>query len=252
MSNGNFNDNGCGNERVGVVYRVITFLIPPALRLRLKNLGDSANRPEVPPSTDYSSRNVMIGMLRNKRQLNKNLRGNFYHVPAKLLKNTENDIKTVALYQSKTLFGGIGGIRYFGEVESLKAVKRSEIKEIPSASGETYIYFKIKKWELLKHTVKAKECRSPLWFTTEYLLKTSESTSELFFRSEREHNLYRLLKELKEKDAPDEVSAEGVTVKIENDTFIFTRGGAFLTSVTFEDFSSRPYETTHEIFGYIG
>lgn len=247
MSNGNTGDT----ERNGVVYRVITFILPPSLRLRLKNLGDSASRPESSPATDYSSRNVLIGMLRNKRQLNKNLRGNFYHIPAKLLKHNENDIKTVALYQSKTLFGGIGGIRYFGEVESLKAVKRSEIKEIPSASDETYIYFKIKKWELLKHTVKAKECRSPLWFTTEYLLKTSENTSELFFRSEREHKLYRLLKELKEKDAPDEVSAEGVTVKIENETFILTRNGAFLTSATFDDFSSRPYETTHEIFGYL-
>ena len=247
--NNNAGGKNRGTKENGVLYRAVSLILPPTLLMRIKSLKKSQKTPSGEPEVDYSKKNVMVGMLRNPRQLNKNLKGNFYHIPAKLLKNNYNEIKYVAIYQSKTLFGKIGGIRYYGKVESIVPKKRRDITEIPSASEEIYDYIRIKEWKLLKKAVKAKECRGPVFFTTEYLLKTASTTSELLFGSEKEHALFKLLASLFSEGSENESVSSGNVALTKHDGVVeVTENGAFLTSVNSDDFDMKPYETTHELF----
>lgn len=173
---------------------------------------------------DWSVRDVLIGTLRNKNQLDVCLNHRFYHIPQKMLKDSDLPIRYVAMYQSKRhKFGSEAGIRYYGEVTRCIPVKRSEITEIPKKSDEPYYRFEIKEWKKLTKPITPKEIGFTRMFTNLFLLEHSTETPELFIQSEQE---YRLYSELKRTLNHYEINDEGTELgfKFADSLVVFENG----------------------------
>ena len=97
-------------------------------------------------------RNVLVGVVRDVRQLQAALNFKFYHMPAQRFK-IDKPPKYVALYVGKGLQANGCGIRYYGRVTAYGIVKRSTIKELPKNSEALYHYFTIQEWITLKNPV---------------------------------------------------------------------------------------------------
>lgn len=145
-----------------------------------------------PSGTDSTS--VLIGTLRNSKQLTSALNNNYYHIP-KILVGHPEDVKCVGLYQSRNLFGENSGIRYYGKVKYYTELPRYKIKHIPSESDEMYVIFEIKQWKALKKPIKADYLGTPCVFTDLYRFMKSERASELTLNFE-EYRLYIFMKKL--------------------------------------------------------
>lgn len=142
----------------------------------------------------FNNRNVLVGALKDKEQLKVNLAHNFYHIPKKNVDLIKNNIKFIALAQSKKIFSEDTGIIYYGKVKSINLLKRHEIIEIPKVSDELYYKFEVEEWIQLdkKIEVKGYQVRRNI-YTTYYLLKNAHIVTELCIRNKEE---FRLWKEL--------------------------------------------------------
>ncbi len=145
----------------------------------------------------FSDRSVLVGSLSNKEQLQINLENKFYHTKLKNVDLNNHLIKTIAIGQSKRLFGNDAGIKHYGKVKDIKLVKRSEIKEIPKESDELYIRFEIEEWKELDRPLRVEGFQViRILYTTDYLLHNSETVSELCIQDEEEFRLWMELKRL--------------------------------------------------------
>ena len=68
---------------------------------------------------DWSRRDVLVGTLRSKEQLDICLEHNFYYVPAERVEK-HLPIRYAAIYQTRNIFGKDAGIVYYGEVGNYK------------------------------------------------------------------------------------------------------------------------------------
>lgn len=143
---------------------------------------------------DWSVRDVLIGTLRRKEQLDICLRYRFYHIPSSRLREEEFPIRYIAIYQSKALFGANAGIQYYGEVTKCIPVRRCDIHEIPSKKTELYYRFEVKEWKKTPQTIAAKEMHFTKHLTNYFLLSHSKEMPELWIQSEEEYRLYTELK----------------------------------------------------------
>jgi len=166
---------------------MIRKLKPPAMTKGLEQAFAQA---------DWENRNVLVGCLRNRHQLRVCLRHRFYHMPADRLEGDAENIRRVAIYQSQTLFGPRSGVRYHGRVTGCELVPRSEIKEIPRDSDTPYYRFSVSRWQQLPKKVVSKELPFTHMRTTEFLLKHSRETPELFLENEYQFRLYYALRNL--------------------------------------------------------
>ena len=145
----------------------------------------------------FKDRTVLVGSLRNKEQLEVNLKGKFYHTKCSNVNLAEHNIKFVALAQSKKQFAGEAGVTYYGKVVDIKVVKRNAIKEIPSDSQEDYYIFKIDEWNQLHRKIEVKGYQvRRLIYTTEYLLHNAAIVTELCIKSKEEYRLWQELKRI--------------------------------------------------------
>jgi len=142
-----------------------------------KKISDKTLPAETPPS--FNNESVLIGVLRNREQLEICIKNGFYHIPYKKLPVPAEEISYIAIYQSKNLFGDYAGIKYYGKVDSYKLVKRSEIREIPKNSDEKYYRFNITKWQTLPHTITNNGGLNVFEITTHHLLLHSKDVSDL-------------------------------------------------------------------------
>ena len=172
---------------------------------------------------DWSIRDVLIGDLRTMEQLSVCLKYRFYHIPVSQVRDENLPIRYVALYQSKRLFGGEAGIRYYGEVKLCNRVRRRDIRYIPKDSDERYYYLEVKEWKILSKPIGIKERAMGRQFTNMFLLEHSSETPELGIRSEAE---YRLFSELKRVLNSAEINDDGTDIGfVFNDaTIIFEEG----------------------------
>ena len=146
---------------------------------------------------DWNQRDVLIGTMKRKEQMDACLAHRFYYVPVSTLSEGRLPIHEVALYQSKSLFGKDAGIEYYGEVLSIEKVKRCEISEIPKDSDALYYRINVKEWIRLGRKIEVKEIGvTKIAFTNHFLLKHCTQVSELFIQSEA---AFRFLVELKRK-----------------------------------------------------
>ena len=143
---------------------------------------------------DWSVRDVLIGTLSSREQLDVCLEHRFYHIPARRIQEADFPIHYVAMYQSGKKFGAGAGIYYYGEVTHCVPLNRSQISELPKDSDELYYRFEIKEWKKLSKPIAAKEIGFVSYLTNLFLLEHSTEIPELWIRSEEEYRLYSELK----------------------------------------------------------
>lgn len=205
---------------------------------------------------DYKDRCVLVGVVRNTYQFDLLLRKKFYHIPHSQVNECQFPVKYIAIYQSKRFFGKNAGIRYFGEVESCSTVKRCDIKEIPKDSQEKYLYFKIKRWQMLDKAIEAKDMELTAFSTTLYLLKKSKDSSELLLRNREEHLFYReLLKKVKKLVRLRRPDGEAIvyrdyTLKFMGGMIYLYFADVFEYAIGYDIFLERPTDIIREIFDY--
>ena len=205
---------------------------------------------------DYKNRCVLVGVVRNTYQFEVLLREKFYHIPISQVNECQFPVKYIAIYQSKRFFGKNAGIRYFGEVESCSTLKRCDIKEIPKDSEEKYLYFKIKRWQMLDKAIEAKDMELTAFSTTPYLLQKSYDSSELVLRNREEHLFYReLLKKVKRlvalrKPDGEDIVYKDYTLKLVGGMIYLFFADVLEYAVGYDIFLERPIDIIREIFDY--
>lgn len=170
----------------------------------------------------FNNREVLVGSLKSKEQLQINLDYNFYHIPKKNIRLVENNIKYIALAQSKKIFGDDGGILWYGKVKNIDLVKRNEIRELPRECENLYYKFEIEKWCKLEAKIQISkfQVRSFL-YTTLYLLNNACSVTELCLKTRDEFRVFTELKRLY-----NEISVESEEkIGIESGIKAFNIGG---------------------------
>lgn len=141
----------------------------------------------------WPQNDVLVGSLRNTKQLNIAIKHNFYHIP-KYLVEDPGKIKCIAIYQSKNLFDIDSGIKYYGRVIGFSEVERYRIKEVPSKSDEFYVKFEIDSWRMLKTPIIADYIGDTCIFTSLFQLMQCKKSSELLLSGKSEFDLYMFMK----------------------------------------------------------
>lgn len=162
----------------------------------------------------FSDRNVLIGTLKNKEQYHINIDNKFYHIPTKSVNLVKNNIKYIAIYKSKNIFGEDAGITYYGKVKEINVVQRNEIAEIPKASNELYCRFEIEEWVELPHKIISNgfSLRRSM-YTTFYLLNNADTLEELCIKNKEELRLWMELKRFASEDVMAKVSKEASSIE---------------------------------------
>ena len=195
---------------------------------------------------DWNKRDVLVGSLRNKAQLNTCLEHHFYHVPISKVPDRNMPIHYIALYQSKKLFGVDCGIRYYGEVTRCTPLPRREIREIPKDSGEPYYRFEIKEWKVLSKPIAVKEIPGVHIFTNLFLLEHSTETPDLNLHSEEEYRFYSELKrslnhiEINDSSAETGFLFKDSMIVFEDGKINAYKNHRIVSSYSVNDFSRRP------------
>lgn len=207
-------------------------------------------------SLKYKNRNVLVGVVKNKNQFNVLLRRKFYHIPMSQLADCSFPIEYVAIYQSKKLFGKASGIKAVGKVVSAVTLPRNQIEEIPSRSDEKYLYIKVKYWYKLAKPIKADEMDTVAFSTSEYLLNSAKTSSELRILSKEEHELYKLLvdrvKKLVRTHTPDgeDIVFRDYTIKLKGGLLYLYFGDVIEYIIGYDVFLEKPMAVIKDIFNY--
>ena len=202
---------------------------------------------------DWNQRDVLVGALRNRAQLDTCLKYKFYHIPASKIKDADLPIHYVAIYQSINIFGREAGIRYYGEVTKTSAVKRRDIREIPKNSDEAYYRFEIKEWKELNIPLVAKEVRDFPFFTNMFLLQHCPDVPDLHISSEEEYRLYTEVRRLANDASVNETDAEpgfkydDKTIIMENGDIVVLKDGTKIEQISIETFMRKPRESMRVI-----
>ena len=187
---------------------------------------------------DWSVRDVLVGSMRSREQLDACLKHNYYYIPVSQFKESDFPIRYIAIYQSKNLFGASAGIRYYGEVTTYNTKPRYEIKDVYRNSTDLYYLFCVKEWKSLSKPITPKERGSTSFFSTNlFLLEHSTEVPELWLRSEEE---YRLNLELRRATNNAVINDESANL-----------GFKFNNSlITFEDGKIRIYRNRKAVAEY--
>lgn len=202
---------------------------------------------------DWNTRDVLVGSLARKEQLDECLRYGFYHIPASRLKDSDLPVRYVALYQSKRLFGAEAGIVYYGEVTRCTPVRRSEIVELPSKKTEMYYRFDIKEWKKLSKPIVAKEMSFVRHFTNMFLLEHSAEVPELWIHSEAEYRLYSELKRAVNDTAINDsentlgFSVGEYSINFESGAILLSKKRAIVGKYEITDYVKSPRSILHRI-----
>ncbi len=146
---------------------------------------------------DMFANDCLVGIVKDKIQLEANLKHCFYHIPARFIYELDLPVKYIALYTSIKTFGKENaGILYYGKIKETKVVDRYKIKSIPRNSAEKYYVFIVEKWERLEKPLKPLEIINISTITSIHLLKSSEFVAELYLKSWDEYWLFAFLKDI--------------------------------------------------------
>lgn len=195
------------------------------------------------PEADWSVRDVLVGCLRDRGQLRISLRHRFYHMPADRFEGDPGEIRFVAIYQSQTLFGRWGGVRWFGRVTGWEAVTRKQITQIPRDSDDLYYRFTVDRWQKLPRKIACKEIPLTHMRTTEFLLRHSRQTPELFLEDARQFRLYHGLRKLlaRPRIRTAGFRFEDAAVVLKGGEICTLRDGKLIPSYLREHFTETPF-----------
>ncbi len=154
-------------------------------------------------SNELKVKGVMVGVLRNRKQLDYNLMYGFYHIPEEWVPEYRLPIKYVALYQSPHLFDkGETGIFRYGRVIRTELIPRREIENIPTIQDLSGLYYRffVDKWCELQNPIRVSNLAPDVnVFTDEDNFFGAKNVSELFIEREDQRRFYKACKERFEK-----------------------------------------------------
>lgn len=149
----------------------------------------------------FKNRNVLVGSLRNRKQLEDNIKYRFYHRPCKGIEILKHNFEFIALYESEKVSQNKAGIKYYGKIKNVYIKPRNMITEIPSEKKDLYYYFEIEEWIELDKPIKRGSFKlRDILYTTEYLLKNSHYIHELCIKSKEEYRVWKELKRIVDKN----------------------------------------------------
>jgi predicted component of viral defense system (DUF524 family) len=167
-------------------------------------------------------KNVLVGSLREVRQLEDALQFKFYHVPLENITDHKllTQLEYIALYQSIKKFETLGetGIHWYGKIVDWKVVRRKEIierKARPGTEEKLYVKFTIGGWVRRKSPIiPGGRGIYTLLYTSKYVFDRALEIAELKLETEedlREWREYRRLGPVKIELDHDQVDlASGV------------------------------------------
>ena len=199
---------------------------------------------------DWNRRDVLVGNLRDRKQLDICINNMFYHVPTKYIPDANLPIRYVAIYQSRAIFGAEAQIAYYGEVKRIQKVKRREIREIPETYRdyeEDYYRIEIKQWRKLARPLQISRGFRRVAFTNEFLLKHSDTSAELFFRTQEEYRFYTELKRyisnpsiINDDDTPHGFAFGNTRILFQDGEIKLIQNHTMITQCKVSDFIRRP------------
>ena len=150
-------------------------------------------------TVDFNIRDVLVGSFGSRKQFEDNLKRNYYYIPAKYIDDDKvSALRYIALFRSKSMFGGNSRIEYYGEITCVKHLPRREIK-FPmrrNNGDEMYYAFAVSEWKNLSPQISAAfETVNKPRLTNSFLLQNSTQSFELFGISTAQQ--YILLHELR-------------------------------------------------------
>ncbi len=145
-------------------------------------------------------KDIVIGVLKNKRDLPIALHDKWYRIPVKSAPNIvrDNQIKYLGLYQGKAFKDSPSQIQWYGEVKNITICKRIELlPEENNNSNANEDYYKIELAEMIRlpEPIKAIRPRRITFIVTafERFLKAKE-LNEVFLESYIEEKVWDALK----------------------------------------------------------
>ena len=205
--------------------------------------------------TDWSCRDVLVGSLSSREQLEICREHLFYYAPAKYVEE-HLPVRRVAINQTASLFGKEAGIRWYGEVKNYRMVPRREIMEIPKDSDELYCRFEISEWKMLPRVIRPKGNLWAVHYTSSFLLDHAVYVSDLALRNEAE---FRLLTELRRRtetavdigeDQPNVFICGDVRIRIEGAEILAIRGEKITARSSVSEFQRRPNAVIREMMAF--
>lgn len=147
-------------------------------------------------SQSFAVRDVMIGVFRNRKQIDYNIKYKFYHIPEEWVSKKRLPITYVALYQAPSLFKREDtGVYIYGKIIKTELVQRSEIPQIPTNQNPKKMYYKfhVEEWLPLKRAISPGNLVPDVnVFTSQYQLFNARDVSELFLENKEHWDFYRI------------------------------------------------------------
>ena len=127
-------------------------------------------------------KNTLVGVVKSIEQFEYCIEKNVYYTYEKTLTTNPEEIKYVALYQTKSAFGfERAGILFYGKVKKIYHVKRSQIhfNITRGKKDENCIAFSVAEWEKLDFPILPAGNAKVLLLTTESKLKSASIYTDL-------------------------------------------------------------------------
>ena len=129
-----------------------------------------------------SKNNTLVGVVKSVEQFKYCFDKKIYYTYSKTLTSPADDIRYVALYQTKSSFGfEQAGITYYGEVKKIYNVKRSQIhfNVDKTKQDKECVVFMVSEWKTLSTPILPAGNAKVLLLTTENKLKSASIYTDL-------------------------------------------------------------------------
>lgn len=238
----------------GLVQDMLDTLVRESPRSALERALLPAGLEKKLARVEWSRRDVLVGEMSSREQLDICREHRFYHVPAKKLVEKDLPIHYVALYQSRKLFGKDSGIYLFGEVLRTALVKRKNIREIPYKNNpeEVYYRFDIREWKTLSQPIGVREKASVTLLTNLFLLLNSREVPDLRIQNEEEYRLYYELRrmtgeQLQDGDQPLSYYYHDLLLDCYGGQLRVMKEGKIIRTIGIETFNRHPERCFRQI-----
>ena len=205
---------------------------------------------------DWSVKDVMVGTVRTKEQLDYNIENKCYYAPKRVIDEGSLPISFIALHEEG--LGSDSCIKRYAKVITTTVKKRGDIPTpTKSSANELYYYFEVDEWRTLDNPIEIKDSnKGKPRFTNKFLLDNCRQSYQLFSINSEEE--YRLMVELDkafdnfaasdENDAANYKINDTHTVSVVDGKFIIgNTDGEIVKELLISDFGKSPRQYFKEM-----